>query len=193
MACGACSSSSAPNAHTSPTLNRHAPTTTSLPGARFGSGAPACTAAQLAIEPLPPLSPPSGHAPVPFALKNTSASPCQVDGYPAISMMVVGGATAPFTYHDGGNLVVTAAIPRSVVIPAGHDAFVTLDQSSCATGPVTVTTTLRVTPPGQPNAVMAALPLPSQPTPTYCGASDPSSTIYVSPIMPTFSATLQSH
>lgn len=101
------------------------------------------------------------------------------------------GKPVGVTVSDTGDQVVTTAAPRVVQLPPHGTAYVTINKYRCDLGVIDEFRMLRLTVPGQRKALSLTFP-PGPPTSGYCGADDPGSTVHVSPIEPSFAATLHS-
>ena len=55
-----------------------------------------------------------------MVLRNTSASPCQLSGYPALQMVDGSGSAVPTMTVDGGHYGFTSQAPAPVTLAAGQ-------------------------------------------------------------------------
>ena len=149
-----------------------------------------CTAAQLKLDRAPQrFTEPQEQSSLSLTLTNTSSSGCYLNGYPRVELMDGAGRVLPFQYTDGGDMVVTPNPPVHVDLAPSGIGYVTISKSVCENGDVAPITGIRLTPPGESSPVGLLNPGNFM---MFCGASAvPGSTLYLSPVEPTFSATLQ--
>lgn len=149
-----------------------------------------CTAGQLNFDQAPQrFTEPQEQSSLSLRLTNVSSSGCYLDGYPKVELMDGAGRILPFQYADGGDMVVTPRPPGHVDLAPGGIGYVTINHNLCENGDVAEATGIRLTPPGEASALAL---LNAGHLMTFCGASGvPGDTVYVSPVEPTFSATLQ--
>ena len=122
-----------------------------------------------------------------LVLRNLSSDPCKLDGYPNIGLLDAGGATLPFSYHDGGDQMITRARPTAVDLRPHGAAYVAINKNSCVNFTRLNAARVRVTPPGSESAI--SLKLARYPVLNYCGPGTLGHTIDVTPVEPTASAT----
>jgi hypothetical protein len=149
-----------------------------------------CTTAQLKLDLAPQrFTEPQEQSSLSLTLTNASSSGCFLDGYPKVELMDGAGRILPFQYTDGGDMVVTPNPPVHVDLAPSGTGYVTISKSVCENGDVALATGIRLTPPGESSSITLLHPGNLV---MFCGASAvPGSTVYVSPIELTFSATLQ--
>jgi Protein of unknown function (DUF4232) len=124
-----------------------------------------------------------------LTLTNASSTGCYLDGYPKVELVDGAGRILPFQYADAGDMVVTPNPPVHVDLGPSGTGYITLNKSVCENGDVAPATGIRLTPPGEGSSIAL---LNAGNLLTFCGAGAvPGSTVHVSPIEPTFSATLQ--
>ena len=168
---------------------------TSPPNASPGQSAlyaERCTVAQLKLDRASQrFTEPQQQSSLSLTLTNTSSTGCYLDGYPRVELLDGAGRVLQFQYTDGGDAVVTPNPPVHVDLPPSGIGYVTINKSVCENGDVAPITGMRLTPPGESSLIALANPGNFM---MFCGASPvPGSTLYVSPVEPTFSATLQSY
>jgi Protein of unknown function (DUF4232) len=121
-------------------------------------------------------------------ITNTSSAICHMSGYPGISLVAASGDDLPLTYRSGGDQMVTGQPPRNVNLPAGATVFVLMNQSRCENGSGQPAVTLRLMPPGNTHSLTIGFGQIHSSDLTYCGVSDPGSTLNISPIEPSAQA-----
>ncbi len=85
-----------------------------------------------------------------FALHNTSASPCTMEGYPGAQLLDATGTELPTHVVSGGSLQFTNFAPAPVVLAPGDTAYFNLAYSDVPTGAETTCPTaaqIEITPP----------------------------------------------
>jgi len=153
----------------------------------LASGPAPCTASQLRLSVGSAVSEPTGQHSLSLVLANASATTCTLEGYPTITLVDHVGAVLPFTYADRGDQVVTGAMPAPVMFPPGGSGYVTVNSYRCDLGDRGIAAELALTTPDGDGPLRVAVtdhPL------AYCGPGDPGSTVSVSPVEPSFGATL---
>jgi hypothetical protein len=129
---------------------------------------------------------PTGSRTIPLALTNVSTAGCHLFGYPTVALLDGSGQALPFVYSNSGDQVVTADGPKWVDLAPGGAAYLLISKYRCDGG-AQRPAALLVTPPDGNEGVQLAL-LASIPF-DFCGAGDPGSTVYVSPIASTYAGT----
>lgn len=76
----------------------------------------------------------TGHVGAEIVIRNTSASACQLDGYPGLTMLSAQGAALPTTVHRGGSFLFPAVAPRLVRLAAGRQASFDVEYGDNPTG-----------------------------------------------------------
>jgi Protein of unknown function (DUF4232) len=66
-----------------------------------------------------------------FVPSNRSATPCELDGYPRITMYGRRGKPLPFIYRRRGDLELAASQPKRFMLAPGHRAYFAINQRSC--------------------------------------------------------------
>jgi len=92
----------------------------------------------------------AGTIEVTLTLRNTSSSPCLLEGYPGAQMLAASGAQLPTTVVRGGGYSFTAFAPGPVTLAPGAVAYVNVGYSDVPSGGETscpASTQLLVTPP----------------------------------------------
>ena len=85
-----------------------------------------------------------------FALRNSSTSPCPMDGYPSAQLLDASGTELPTHVVSGGNYQFTNFAPAPVLLAPGATAYFNLAYSDVPTGGETTCPTaaqIEVTPP----------------------------------------------
>jgi hypothetical protein len=178
--------SSGPSSPTTTTSTRQpATTTTGGPGATTsrpatttttGAGTAACASTQLSGA-LTGGNGAAGTIETTVVLRNTSASPCQLSGYPALQMVDGSGSAVPTMTVDGGHYGFTSQAPAPVTLAAGQAGSFNIGYSDVPTGTETSCPTsaaLQITPPAAHDRVTVSASL------APCGGG----TLVVSPILP---------
>lgn len=150
-----------------------------------------CRAAQLALGFGEPVSEPTGQHTLSLTLTNRSTGSCSLFGYPTVNEFDAAGAVLPFVYQDHGDQVVTASAPKRVELSPGGVAFVTLNKYRCDLGDRSLVSNVQLRLPDDDTPLELFLSA-SRTTVSlgYCGVGDPGSVVSVSPIAPTFEATI---
>ena len=126
---------------------------------------------------------------MPLVLSNESSRGCYLDGYPGVLLVDRSGQGLPVLYLQTGDQVVTSAPPQHVDLPPGAEAFLTVSKPACAATGLTQAAYARVTLPDDTSSLQITIAgnVPMD----YCGAGDPGSVLHISPVEPTYAATLQ--
>jgi len=155
---------------TSTTTGRPAATTTT------GAGTAACVSAQLSGA-LTGGNGAAGTIESTVVLRNTSASPCQLSGYPVLQMVDGSGSALPTMTVDGGHYSFTSQAPAPVTLATGQAGSFNIGYSDVPTGTETSCPTsaaLQITPPGGHDHVTVSASL------APCAGG----TLAVSPVLP---------
>lgn len=169
-------------AHTTPVSSTVPSTTASL----YAVG---CKVNQLKLDLGQRVSEPTGQHTLALELTNVSASGCHLSGYPGVALLDSTARNIPFDYAESGDQVVTAKPPGNVDLAPRGIAYVTINKYRCDVGDITRSAGLRLTPPGSSSFVEVVIP--SDLDFAYCGPGDPGSTVHISPVEPSFTATIQ--
>lgn len=116
----------------------------------------------------------AGHILDVFTLTNTGAVSCQLDGYPALTLLTAGGQTVPATYSHGADMAFPARSPQPVKLAPGTTASFSVgypDVPSGSQGSCPSAAAVRVTPPGDTGSVSVHV------------AMSPCGTVDVSPVV----------
>jgi hypothetical protein len=185
-ACRVATSSIAPTVQATALSASTSPSAT--PSAQSGILTARCSAAQLSVGLKDgPFSEPTGQHSVALIITNTSPSGCYLAGYPQVAFLDSARRAIPFQYQTSGDQVVTSAPPAHVDLAAHALAWVTINKYRCDTTDLMQASDLRITLPGQGSSFEVAVTGPD-----YCGPGDPGSIVHVSPVEPTFAATIAS-
>jgi hypothetical protein len=114
-------------------------------------------------------------------LRNLSASPCSLDGYPTVALSDGRGRRLHFDYRHQGDQMITSARPRLVRLDTNASAFFAFNKNVCVSYSDRYARVLRVTLPGRQTG--RSIGLPRYPIIDYCDRGDPGKTITVSPIV----------
>jgi hypothetical protein len=117
-------------------------------------------------------------------IHNISPGACDLDGYPQSVLVDARMAPLPFSYRQGGDVMLTRAYPRIVTLPAGGAAYLALNKNTCVAGERRMAAFISLTPPGEDQAL--TLRLGRYPILGYCGPGDPGHTIDLTPIEANF-------
>jgi hypothetical protein len=146
---------------------------------------PGCRTAQLRLHNGPSVAEKTQQETLIFAVRNTSARRCGLDGYPVVSLVTARGRYLPFHYRDHGDQMLTGAKPHEVVLPAGGRAYFGINKNTCVGRSTGTARNLTMFPLGQ-----LRHSLPRHPVLGYCGKSDPGHVLDVSPYQETPRAVL---
>jgi hypothetical protein len=120
-------------------------------------------------------------------LTNEGQTACYLFGYPRITLYDSQNHRLRLTYKRQGDQDVTSSPPRRVDLAVKAYGFVMVNERRCDSGNKAVATTLRLIPPDDTNSITFDIePLRQL---SYCGSGDPGSTLDISPVEPTESAT----
>lgn len=105
----------------------------------------------------------TGHVGAEIVLRNVSAAPCRLSGFPGLKMLDAHGAALPTTVGRGGSFLFPAIAPRIIGITPGQKASFDLEYADNPTGnppppyqqACPAAATLEITPPGDVTAVRA--------------------------------------
>lgn len=135
----------------------------------------------------PPVSEPPGQRSLLLTLTNLGSHPCYLYGYPGVTLYDSRGLLLPLLYQRHGDLVVTGSAPQRVGVAPGSEVFVMINKYRCDLGDKATSATLRLIPPDDTESmtvnVQGLMDL------SFCGPGDPGSTLEISPVEPTASAT----
>jgi hypothetical protein len=130
-------------------------------------------------------------------LVNRGERTCVLDGYPRLTLYDARGVI-PFVIRHGGDQMISSRRPRTMGVGRDQAVFVVMNKSQCVHG-VTAsargTQKIEIRAAGGPMAKAASIsfrsgiPAPWR-IPDYCGKRDPSSTLTVSPFVPSVRAAL---
>ena len=118
-----------------------------------------------------------------LVFRNISATACDLRGYPGIALADSTGRRLSFGYRQGGDQMLTNALPGLVALPPGGYAYSALNKNSCVSFAKTSAAHAEVTLPGQHDPLV--LTLSHYPILSYCGRGDPGQTIDIAPVEPT--------
>ena len=119
-------------------------------------------------------------------IHNTSASACELRGYPRIVLRDKSGAALPFQYRQGGDLELTNAPPKLVTLSPGGNAYWGLNKNVCVGHDQGLAAEVSFAPPGSRSPL--AIALRRYLFIDYCGQSDPGHRVDLTPIEPTLNA-----
>jgi hypothetical protein len=136
-------------------------------------------------------SEPTGQASATFVVTNTSGRSCAFDGYPTIVLVDGSGRALRFTYHDGGDQMITSNRPRRVVVRRGGRLFFAINKYRCDFHETAVARAIRVQLPG--SSTWLRIRLQRYPVMGYCGGGAPSGIVSVSPLVASLHAAAAKH
>jgi hypothetical protein len=157
------------------------------PTSPVGLASTRCTTSQLTLTPDAPVSEPTGQHSLLLDLINHSTTPCYLSGYPGISLYDSLGNLLPLAYVRHGDQVVTSDSPERVDLGSGIAAYIMINKYRCDSGTKQEAASLRLIPPNDTSFL--TLSLNALMELGYCGPGDPGSTLEISPVEPTASAT----
>jgi len=134
----------------------------------------------------------TGQHSVVLNLVNTSASSCQLHGYPTIAMLS-GSRALPFVISHRGDQMVTGAQPRTVVVSPKHRAYIVVNKYRCDAGDRAGATSVSVRLGRGSQLLTIRFASISRRWISYCGPGDPGSTLTVSPYAATLGGALAKH
>ncbi len=126
-----------------------------------------------------------------IGILNTSATGCDLDGYPGITLLNSHGNPLPYDFRRGGDQMLTSAAPALVRLPPHGNAYFGINKNVCIVHDLDLATGIRVTPPGARSAL--TLLAPNQRIMDYCGHGDPGSVVDITPVEPDVAAVLAHH
>ena len=129
----------------------------------------------------PPWSEATGQHTAAIVVRNGSASPCSLDGYPRLELRDSSGRVLAFRFSHAGDQMVTSARPRRVTVRGGGRAFFVLNKYRCDIRSSAAARFLRVLLPG--SRQWLRLRLPRYPILDYCAAERVSLKVAVSPVV----------
>ncbi len=121
-----------------------------------------------------------------LTLTNAGSGACYLFGYPGISLYDAADHLLPLSYEWHGDQMVTGSAPQRVAVAPGVEAFVLINKYRCDLGDKATAVTLRLIPPDDTTSMTLSV----QSDLGYCGPGDPGSTLEISPVEPTASATM---
>ena len=152
-----------------------------------------CQSSQLTLAIGASVSEPTEQQSLLLTLTNEGQAPCYLFGYPGVTLYDSQGRVLPLAYKRGGDQVVTSSPPQRVDLAPGATGFVMINKNHCVNDGA-VATTLRLIPPDDTVSItldvagLRDLPAGARDF-AYCGPGDPGSTVAISPVAPTGSAT----
>ena len=147
-----------------------------------------CSAGQLAVGWGGRVSEATGQHTVSLTISNISTNGCYLTGYPQVALTNNAGRVLPLQYQTTGDQMVTAAPPAHVDLGPNGLAYVTVNKYRCDVGDLMQASVIRITPPGVMSSFSVSLE--GNVSMAYCGPADPGSIVQVSPVEPTFAATV---
>jgi hypothetical protein len=146
----------------------------------------AAGSARVACEPLrlgsgPGWSEKTGQHSATFVVTNASGRRCTFDGYPRVVLLDRGGRVLHFTFHRGGDQMITARLPRPVVVKPGGRVYFAINKYRCDVRSKALATAIKVQLPGSPTWLRLALP--AYPLLDFCGSAAPSGLVTISPVV----------
>ena len=111
----------------------------------------------------------------------------RLSGYPGVAFYDARDVLLPLSYQRHGDQVVTAPVPEQVGVASGNAVFVMINKYRCDLGDKATAATLRLIPPDDTTSM--TLSIQGLRDLSYCGPGDPGSTLEISPVEPTASAT----
>jgi hypothetical protein len=184
-------SASAPVGETSPRQLSPVPTASPSPTAVAVAYPARCHASALRLGAGERVSEATGQHTISLTLTNVSSSGCHMVGYPGLSYLDASGRMLPFRSVWGGDQMVTSNPPVRVDLAPGGVAYILANKYRCDRGDVAQATTVHIIPPDE--RVPLSLSLADMVSIAYCGAGDPGSSVFVSPVEPSYIATIASH
>jgi hypothetical protein len=145
-----------------------------------------CTPAQLQLIRQPPVPEATQQLTWLIGLRNTAATGCGVDGYPAIALVDGRGIRLRYRFRAGGDQMLTSAAPAPVWLRPGGTAYFGISKNACTARDTDLATVIRVIPPGARSAL--TLRAPSQRIMDYCGRDAVGSAVDISPVEPDIAA-----
>ena len=139
-----------------------------------------CRSSSFRIGPGAEVSEKTGQHTATFVLTNTGAS-CSVEGYPTIVLLDAAGRTLAFSYHHGGDQMITSKPPRRVAVAGRGRAYFAFNKYRCDIRASAVARVVLVSLPGSSGRVR--LRLQRYPIIDFCRGEPPSRIISVSPIV----------
>lgn len=147
--------------------------------AAAGSGRSGCS--WLRLRTGPGWSEKTGQHSATFVVTNASARSCVIRGYPRIALLDRRGRVLDFTYHRGGDQMITARRPRRVAVKAGGRVYFAINKYRCDVRYTALATAISVQLPGSASALR--LNAPAAPVLDFCGSAAPSGLVSVSPVV----------
>jgi hypothetical protein len=139
-----------------------------------------CQSSSFRLGPSAEASEKTGQHTATFALTNTSAAGCTTRGYPTIVLLDAGGRSLRFTYHDGGDQMISPQPPRRVTVAPGGKAYFAFNKYRCDIRATAVARFVLVSLPGSSSRLR--LGLQRYPIIDFC-SERPSRIVSVSPIV----------
>lgn len=146
-----------------------------------------CQPSELRLGVGSPVSEPTGQHSLLLTLTNLGSEPCYLFGYPGVTLYDARDVVLPLSYQRHGDQVVTASAPQRVGVASGNAVFVMINKYRCDLGDEATAATLRLIPPDDTTSM--TLSIQGLMDLSYCGPGDPGSTLEISPVEPTVSAT----
>ena len=157
-----------------------------LPVARAGNVPAECHLANFTVAFGPEISEATGQHTLPLRLTNHAGN-CLLQGYPTAGLSDEHGAI-PFAIRHGGDQMLAARRPGRVLVQAGGNAFVVLNQYRCDRGGLRAAKRLRL---GTASGFTSISLTDRYRQPNYCGRGDPGSILTVSPFVATLREALR--
>jgi hypothetical protein len=121
-----------------------------------------------------------------IGLRNTAAAGCGLDGYPGIALLDSHRALLLFSYHAGGDQMLTSSPPAPVWLRPGGTAYFGINKNACIARDVDLAAVIQVIPPGARSAL--TLVTPGRRLMDYCGRGVAGSVVDISPVEPDIAA-----
>ena len=145
----------------------------------IGSGGTACSPLRLGAG--SGWSEKTGQHSTTFVVRNASRRRCTFDGYPRVVLLDRHGRVLHFTYHHGGDQMITARPPHRVVVEPGGRVYFAINKYRCDVRYTALATAIRVQLPG--SSTWLRLDAPAAPVLDFCGPSAPSGIVSISPVV----------
>ena len=147
----------------------------------IGSGGTACSPLRLGAG--SGWSEKTGQHSATFVVTNASARSCTFRGYPRIVLLDRRGRVLRFTYHRGGDQMITARPPLRVVVKPAGRVYFAINKYRCDVRYTALATAIRVQLPG--SSTWLRLDAPAAPVLDFCGPAAPSGIVSISPVVAT--------
>jgi hypothetical protein len=114
-----------------------------------------------------------------FRVTNHGMTPCQLNGYPLVTLVDRHSDALPIGSFERGDATLTSAPPEALVLTPAHHAYTAISAKLCPGKPAAIAAAAQLAPPQ--SSLSYQVMLKPRPAIGYCGPHDTASRINVAP------------